>query len=552
MQNSDENSATSRFYDFRTRPFDGINKRITYQFWPAFQSELKRKGLSSVLDDKYHPLPIEPTAALRKVAHDERVMTERLAVYDLALTTHLLTASGREPDIATLKIKPEDLAASESDRKSIKYFKDEMDRQATTANQALGIFVAFTSKSVQNDLAHILDEPVNHPRHKIFQLREFFIQQTPPNVAIGEKIKMEIGELPQARTYAEILNVANTIRDLQAELTLVNPTATLSLSEMVSKLLSKIQDKEFQMLRYQISEWEEQRLAALIPGPSPLVPSSAPVSASAPSSVSMSSSLSTSSATSSASTPSAGGGGNLRVSSLSLGVLVPPFRPRPPSVSVQFRPVIDLIQKFHLSVSSLDASASLNSVDVIINGGGAGSSQQSLTGNQSPMWGMPPDFRLPQYLQWMAQMHSPVKPSGGNAGTNRQSRFDDDYRGRRHPRNKTPNSVERRGDTSSRGDKSSRGDTSYRRRRDDVSNRDDSTSRGATSSRGERSDSRSTSSRHDSRNDSRESRHRDRDTSERSDRKRDRSVQASSLTVDLDEDDNDDDRSTSSDGSHSN
>ena len=58
MPNSDDNSTTSRFYDFRTRPFDGINKRVTYQFWPAFESELKRKGLSSLFDEKYHPLPI--------------------------------------------------------------------------------------------------------------------------------------------------------------------------------------------------------------------------------------------------------------------------------------------------------------------------------------------------------------------------------------------------------------------------------------------------------------------------------------------------------------
>jgi hypothetical protein len=96
MQNSDDNSTTSPFYDFRTRPFDGINKRVTYQFWPAFESEPKRKGLSSVFDDKYHPLPITLSAAFRKVAHDERIMTERLAVYDLALTTYLLNAS-KEP-----------------------------------------------------------------------------------------------------------------------------------------------------------------------------------------------------------------------------------------------------------------------------------------------------------------------------------------------------------------------------------------------------------------------------------------------------------------------
>ena len=141
----------------------------------------------------------------------------------------------------------------------------------------------------------------------------------------------------------------------------------------------------------------------------------------------------------------------------------------------------------------------------------------------------------------MNQVNSPVKPSGGNSVVNRQSSFNDDYRSRRHPRNKTFNGPERR------GDKSSRGDSTYRRRRDDVSNRDDSTSRGATSSRGERSDSRSTSSR----NESRESRPRDRDTSERSDRKRDRSVQASSLTVDLDEAEEDDDYSRSSDDSQS-
>ena len=56
--------------------------------------------------------------------------------------------------------------------------------------------------------------------------------------------------------------MANQIRDFQAELELVNPTATLSLSEMVSKLLSKIRDPKFQMLRFQIAEWEEKRLSS--------------------------------------------------------------------------------------------------------------------------------------------------------------------------------------------------------------------------------------------------------------------------------------------------
>ena len=559
MQNLDESSLISRFHDFRKRPFDGLDKRTVYQFWPAFESELKRKGLSPVLDLKFNPLPTEPTASLRKVAHDEAAMTALVVAYDLALTAHLLHSKA-EPDIDMLKRKPEDIAASESDRKAIKWYHDEMERQATSANQALGIFTSFTTKSVQNDLAHILDDTLNHPRHKIFQLHEFFTRQTTPSVAIGEKIKMEIGDLPQARNYMEILSVANSIRDLQAELTLVNPTATLTLSEMVSKLLSKIQDREFQMLRYQISEWEELRLAALAAPP----PTPPPTRFSSSSSSSMTSS--------SASSPfSAGGGGGLRVSSTSLGTLVAPLVIKPVSVSVQFRPVIDLIQKFHLSMSSVDSGAHpVNSVDVIINGAGAGSAQQNLTGNPMAMWGMPrpdqmsmygmpradffsPDFRLPQHLQWMSQLNTAVKPSGNGGYTKQYQKKDNDYRGRRLDRTQSNSGSDksrndRSRDNSSRGDKSSRGESSSRRRRDDVSNRDDSTSRGESSYRGERSN-RSTSSRNDSRDYNRQ---RDRDTSDRTDRKRDRSAQASSLTVDLDEDDRNSDDSESSDGSHSN
>jgi len=69
----EDSSLTSRFYDFKKRPFDGINKRVTYQFWPAFESELKRKGLSPVMDLKFNPMPTEPTASFRKAAHDEAV-----------------------------------------------------------------------------------------------------------------------------------------------------------------------------------------------------------------------------------------------------------------------------------------------------------------------------------------------------------------------------------------------------------------------------------------------------------------------------------------------
>jgi len=547
---------TSRFYDFKKRPFDGINKRVAYQFWPAFESELKRKGLSPVMDLKFNPMPTEPTASFRKVAHDDAVMQARLIAYDAAQTAHLLHGS-KAPDINTLKLDPDDCAASTTDRKAIKAFNEDMERQATTANQALGVFTSFTTKSVQNELSYILDDPVNHSRHKIFQLQDYFNRQTPPNVAIGEKIKMEIGDLPQARNYTEILGVANTIRDLQAELILVNPTATLSLSEMVSKLLSKIQDKEFQMLRFQISEWEENRLAnlAIPPPPPPLPPTRSTVSSS-------SSSLMSAGGGSSASSPatssfSSGGTGGMRLSHASLGTLVPPFVPKPPSVSQQFRPVIDLIQKFHLSMSTIDSSThGINSVDVIINGAGAGSAQQNLTGNQLPMWGMPrtdffpPDFRLPQYLQWMSQYDATAKPSGGGGYTKKFQTKDTTHQKRQQRRTSNSESDRSRSDSyrdnSYRGDKSSRGESSTRRDSDGVSNRDKSYSHGQSSNRGDRRDHKSTSSRPD--RDQRST-----DTNDRSDRKRDRSEQASSLTVDLDEDDDDDDEnSQSSDSSHSN
>jgi hypothetical protein len=58
-------------------------------------------------------------------------------------------------------------------------------------------------------------------------------------------VKEELSQIPHATTYVEALRVANQIRDFQAELELVNPIATLSLSEMVSKLMSKIQDPKF-------------------------------------------------------------------------------------------------------------------------------------------------------------------------------------------------------------------------------------------------------------------------------------------------------------------
>jgi hypothetical protein len=162
-----------------------------------------------------------------------------------------------------LRLAPEDeRAATPQDHKEVRLFKEIMEKHATAANTALGIFNSMTSKSVQTDLGHILDDTKLHPRNKVFQLATFFTAITVPNVAIGERVKEELSQIPNATNYVEALRVANQIRDFQAELELVNPTATLSLSEMVSKLLSKLRDPKFQMLRFQIAEWEEKRLSS--------------------------------------------------------------------------------------------------------------------------------------------------------------------------------------------------------------------------------------------------------------------------------------------------
>ena len=104
MQTLDESAFTGgRFYDFRKRPFDGLNKRTVYQFWPAFESEMKRKGLSPVMDLRFNPLPTEPTASFRKVAHDDEAMQVLVTAYDAALSGHLLNG-GVAPDINSLQI----------------------------------------------------------------------------------------------------------------------------------------------------------------------------------------------------------------------------------------------------------------------------------------------------------------------------------------------------------------------------------------------------------------------------------------------------------------
>jgi hypothetical protein len=57
-------------------------------------------------------------------------------------------------------------------------------------------------------------------------------------------------------------------------------------------------------------------------------------------------------------------------------------------IIVQFRPLIDLIQKFRLSDSTIDHHYSLNSVDAIINAGQAASQTPHPAGHH----GSRPDF----------------------------------------------------------------------------------------------------------------------------------------------------------------
>jgi len=85
METFSEDSVTHRFFDFNKRPYDAVNPRLTYQFWPAFQSELKRKGLSTVLDLRFNPLPVEPKVSIRRIKHDEDPQNWNLSIRLLRL-----------------------------------------------------------------------------------------------------------------------------------------------------------------------------------------------------------------------------------------------------------------------------------------------------------------------------------------------------------------------------------------------------------------------------------------------------------------------------------
>jgi len=77
------------------------------------------------------------------------------------------------------------LVASESDKAAVKYFHYEMEKQSISANAVLQIFNSFATKSVQQDLAHIIDDPAVHPRNKFIQIQDHFSRQTPRNIAFG-------------------------------------------------------------------------------------------------------------------------------------------------------------------------------------------------------------------------------------------------------------------------------------------------------------------------------------------------------------------------------
>ena len=530
MESVNGDLGNPRFFDFKKRPYDAVNPRLTFQFWPAFQSELRRKGLSNVLDLQFNPFPTEPSAALRRIKHDDQLAKTRLLKYETDYDDYLL-AGGTEPSLDLLRLAPEiERVATEHDRKEVRFFKDLMEKHATSANTALGIFNTLTTKSVQTDLSHILDDPRIHPRNKVFQLQKFFKDITPPNVAIAEQIKVEVANIPLALTYEDALRVANQIRDLQAELELVNPAATLTLSEMVSKLVSKIRDPKFQMLRFQISEWEERRLSPLATVTSTF--GTLLSSAMAASTASVSSLLS-----------GAGGGGassSSRSSSSSSGTAaVAPVVPAvvaPIPIIVQFRPLIDLIQKFRLSESTIESNYSINSVDVIINGGNAGAPIPHPVHHPSgrPDFFTPPPHPSGQFV-WVPK-DSYVKPFGGNGGNARQ--------GARS--NKSDRGSDRNRDPGNGRDRNSRGDSHGKRGFTET--RPDRNSRGDKSSRGDK-DSSKRDRDYRPRGDSAKS------TSEGGDRKRDRPSssrdhQAASMTVASEDDDEDDsDESSSSDGS---
>ena len=137
MESLNEDIGNPRFFDFKKRPYDAVNPRLTYQFWPAFQSELKRKGLSTVLDLRFNPLPVEPKVSIRRIKHDDDLAKTRLTQYETEYDDYILSG-GTAPSLDLLRLAPENQrVATDHDRKEVRHFKELMEKHATAANTAL-------------------------------------------------------------------------------------------------------------------------------------------------------------------------------------------------------------------------------------------------------------------------------------------------------------------------------------------------------------------------------------------------------------------------------
>jgi len=134
----------------------------------------------------------------------------------------------------------------------------------------------------------------------------------------------------------------------------------------------------------------------------------------------------------------------------------------PLPIIVQFRPLIDLIQKFRLSESTIDSTYSINSVDVIINGGNMGVPS-------APQYGahMPVSQQQGQFV-WVPQVPY-VKPSGGNGGhdvrrVQKQQKGNDGSASKGGGRfsSSRGGKFDKRGASDDKGSRNSRGDQSSR------------------------------------------------------------------------------------------
>ena len=76
----DEFSQT-RYFDFLKTPFDGLSDRLRHQVLPAWKAELDRKGLGSITDPSYNPLPDTPSREYRLRDIDRRERDRAFALF---------------------------------------------------------------------------------------------------------------------------------------------------------------------------------------------------------------------------------------------------------------------------------------------------------------------------------------------------------------------------------------------------------------------------------------------------------------------------------------